>query len=387
MESSKKVLVGLSGGVDSSVAAALLKERGYAVEGAFIVPWSPEWMPCTWREERLDAMRVAAHLGIPFHTVDLSKEYERDVAQYFIREYAAGRTPNPDVMCNKHIKFGAFFDWAMAQGFEYVATGHYARVRAAARTREAPNTKSQVPKPNEPLAVAPFYLEPTTYHLCVSQDAAKDQTYFLWTLTQRHLARTLFPIGDYQKSEVRALAAKYGLSTATKKDSQGVCFLGKLDMKEFLKHYVQVEPGKVLNEAGQVIGEHSGALLYTLGERHGFTVRHTSPHSEPLYVITKDVANNTLTVAPRDSVRSQSAAHAVTLTDCNWIDVSSLLTTHYPLLTCRYRHRQAFLPVRAEVRPDSTAIVTFTEPQPYLASGQSLVLYDDEQCLGGGIIV
>jgi len=380
MGSAKRVLVGLSGGVDSSVAAALLKERGYAVEGAFIVPWSPEWLPCTWREERLDAMRVAAQLGIPFHTVDLSKEYDRDVAQYFIREYAAGRTPNPDVMCNKHIKFGAFFEWAMGQGFEFVATGHYARVAQVTGERlQVTENKADVRSLN---------LKPITYNLRAGADTSKDQTYFLWTLTQQHLLHTLFPIGDFHKTKVRELAAKYGLSTATKKDSQGVCFLGKLDMKEFLTHYIAVEPGTVLDEAGKVIGEHSGALLYTLGERHGFTVRHTSPHSEPLYVVAKDLEANTITVAPRQTtkVHAKSTVH---LAQCNWIAPSFPITSNLAPVTCRarYRYRQPLLPVTVEAYTDSTAIVTFTEAQPYVASGQSLVLYNGDMCLGGGVIV
>jgi tRNA-specific 2-thiouridylase len=208
MVEKKKVLVALSGGVDSSVSAALLLEQGYDVECAFITTWSVPWLPCTWREERRDAMRVAATLHIPFHTIDLSKEYEKNVVTYLIDEYRQGRTPNPDVMCNKHIKFGGFFDWAMKRGFDYVATGHYARVQE----REG------------------------VFELLAGVDTNKDQTYFLWTLTQEHLAHTLFPIGQFEKPRVRELAEKYFLPTATKKDSQGICFLGKVNMKEFLSH-------------------------------------------------------------------------------------------------------------------------------------------------------
>src|SRR3990167_4048684 len=197
----KTVYIGLSGGVDSSVSAALLKKQGYDVTGVFIKVWQPNWITCTWKEDRLDAMRVCAKLEIPFLTLDLEKEYKRDVVDYMIREYKAGRTPNPDVMCNRYIKFGAFFNWARKYGADYIATGHYAQV----------------------------FKKVTGYRLQVSRDFEKDQTYFLWTLTQRELSQTLFPVGRITKPEVRKLAKKFGLPTADKKDSQGLCFIGKVD--------------------------------------------------------------------------------------------------------------------------------------------------------------
>jgi tRNA-specific 2-thiouridylase len=396
MQKKEKVMVALSGGVDSSVAAALLQQatpnnfetlfgrptpkgfRGYEVEGAFIVPWSPPWLPCTWRTERLDAMRVAAHLRIPFHTVDLSKEYERDVAQYLIREYAAGRTPNPDVMCNKYIKFGAFFDWALAQGFDKVATGHYARV-----TSDELRVTSER---NDHAALGTSH-----YSLLTGVDRNKDQSYFLWTLTQAQLARTLFPIGEFEKAHVRELATVFGLPTAAKKDSQGICFLGKIDLKEFLSHYLTTTPGDVLDVQGNVIGSHDGAVSYTLGQRHGFIVHHTSPTDEPLFVTAKDIERNTITVAPHMEVgvaKGEQGTQEIVLTDTNWIagipmtQNSKLKTLN---LSARLRYRQPLFPVTVR-ELDGTTIVVSDTPQPYVPAGQSLVLYEGDACLGGGII-
>ena len=205
-------------------------------------------------------MRVAAHLDIPFVTLDLEKEYKEEVVDYMIAEYRSGRTPNPDVMCNRYVKFGGFFDWAMKEGADVVATGHYAR----------------------------------TYNgdLCKGRDDNKDQSYFLWTLTPEKLAKTLFPVGNIEKPEVRALAKKFGLPNAEKKDSQGLCFVGKIDMKEFLKHFIDEKPGDVLNTDGEVVGHHEGALFYTLGERHGFTVTQKTPEDKPYFVIAKDNKKN-----------------------------------------------------------------------------------------------
>jgi len=355
----KKVLVALSGGVDSSVAAALLRDAGYAVEGAFIVTWQAPWLPCTWREERRDAMRVAAHLHIPFHTVDLGDEYERDVVTYLVDEYRAGRTPNPDVMCNARIKFGAFFSWALAHGFDRVATGHYARVEPVGEGSER------------------------GYHLCAGVDAAKDQSYFLWTLTQAHLARTLFPVGVYEKAEVRARARQYGLPTAEKRDSQGVCFLGKLDMREFLEHYVPAHPGELLDGKGKVIGTHEGAMYYTLGQRHGFTLRLKGPHTPRLYVVAKDIERNTVTVGERAEA-SEGARRTVHLVRCSWV---SGVAPH-GTLPCgvRFRYRQSLCTASCVATMDGRAEITFAEPQVYVSAGQSLVLYQGDTCVGGGVL-
>ena len=230
----------MSGGVDSSVAAYLLQQEGYDVTGVFMKVWQPEFIPCSAEEDRRDAMRVAARLGIPFLTFNFEQEYKKDVADYFIAEYAAGRTPNPDVMCNRYIKFGAYLRTALAQGAEYIATGHYARVK----------------KDSE------------GYHLLVGIDENKDQSYFLHTLGQDELSRTLFPIGNFTKPEVRQIARRAGLPTAEKKDSQGLCFVGKLDMKEFLSQYIPQKRGAVVDTKGVVLGEHEGAAYYTLGQRH-----------------------------------------------------------------------------------------------------------------------
>lgn len=352
-----KVLVALSGGVDSSVAAALLLEAGYEVEGAFIVTWSVPWLPCTWREERRDAMRVAAQLHIPFHTVDLSKEYEENVAHYFIEEYKKGRTPNPDVMCNKYIKFGGFFDWARERGFDYVATGHYARVAAI----EADGKQVK--------------------QLLAGVDTNKDQSYFLWNLTQEHLVHTLFPVGELTKPEVRAKATQFNLPTAQKKDSQGICFLGKVDMKEFLSHYIDIKPGAVLDEEGRVIGEHDGAVFLTLGQRHGFTVFQKTPDSQPHYVVAKDSEHNTVTVSENRNVQDVSQTQAIHLEHVNWI--SGQFTG---FCEARLRYRQPLFPVEVTQVTETQCVVTPKIPERFVPSGQSMVLYNGNICLGGGVI-
>lgn len=342
----QKVFVGMSGGVDSSVSAALLKKAGYDVTGVFIRVWEPEGIKCTWREDRRDAMRVAAILNIPFVTIDLSKEYKKEVVDYMVREYKAGRTPNPDVMCNKAVKFGAFYNWAMAQGADFVATGHYAQTKDG--------------------------------RLLNAKDQEKDQTYFLWTLTGEQLKHTMFPIGGYKKAEVRKLAEKFKLPTAQKKDSQGLCFIGKLDFAEFLKGFIKSKKGKVLNEKGEIIGWHDGATFLTLGQRHGFTVDHKAADDKPLYIIAKDIKKNTVIVSP-DWSESIGVRPEITVSNLN------LTGTPTKNLKCRLRYRQSLISCKIDkITPDGCSVV-FAEPQ-IATPGQSIVFYDNQKCLGGAII-
>lgn len=348
----------MSGGVDSSVSAALLKEQGYNVVGVFIRAWEPDGYDCGWRDERRDAMRVAAALDIPFITLDLSKEYKQEVVDYLIAEYQAGRTPNPDVMCNKSIKFGAFFKKALAAGADYVATGHYARV-----------SKSEEGK----------------YEMLAGVDNNKDQTYFLWTLGQEQLSKTLFPIGHLQKDEVREQAQKFNLPVADKKDSQGICFVGKLDLKDFLRGYIKEQPGDVLNERGEKIGSHAGALFFTLGERHGFAIDKKTPEDKPYYVVAKDVENNTITVSSEPL--SSSNNKETVIDSISWtLGVAPDLNRKYQ---ARIRYRQplqsCYLVSSSTPGVDEIKVI-FDEPQVAITPGQSLVIYDGEICLGGGII-
>lgn len=353
----QKVYVGLSGGVDSSTAAALLKERGFDVTGVFIKAWEPPFGECPWREDREDALRVAAALDIPFHTLDLAEEYKREVVDYLIEEYRRGRTPNPDVMCNRAIKFGGFFNWAIAHGADYVATGHYAR-----------NINRD-----------------SLYQLSTAKDSAKDQTYFLWTLTQTQLANTLFPIGEYEKREVRERATEFNLPTAEKKDSQGICFLGKISMDEFLAHYITPRKGEVVDIRGNVIGYHHGAEFLTPGKRHGFTITKKTPNDPRYYVLATDVARNTVTVAPLEDIQSTDRPQQIELRDVNW---TGIIPSAGKECRARLRYRQPLFPVSissydAQCR---TACVTLPEAQRFVPLGQSLVFYDGEVCIGGGII-
>ncbi len=349
----RKVFVGMSGGVDSSVSAALLKKAGYDVTGVFIKVWQPEWLrntsACTWREDRLDAMRVAAQLEIPFITLDLEKEYKEEVVDYMISEYKAGRTPNPDVMCNRFVKFGGFYTWALKQGGDFVATGHYAR---------SENGK-----------------------LIMGDDPNKDQTYFLWTLTKEQIEHTLFPVGNIEKPEVRKIAKKLRLATADKKDSQGLCFIGKIDVKEFLSHYIDEKPGDVLDEKRKVIGHHDGAFFYTIGERHGFTITQKTPHDEPYYVSAKDIEKNTLTVSFKSPEgQLPNGKTQVKLREVNWI-------SGFPGVEKKVQARSRYRESLQEVTISDQNVVTFSKPQFTLSPGQSLVVYEDNVCLGGGIIV
>ncbi|MCK9352317.1 MAG: tRNA 2-thiouridine(34) synthase MnmA [Candidatus Paceibacterota bacterium] len=365
MKKKGRVFVGLSGGVDSSVSAALLQKDGYEVTGVFIKTWHPDFLPCTWKEDRLDAMRVAAHLGIPFVTLDLEKEYKEEVADYMIEEYKRGRTPNPDVMCNKNVKFGGFMEYALVNGADFVATGHYTRIE---------NRKSRIENSRD------------EYVLLAGTDKNKDQSYFLWTLTQGQLKHILFPVGDIEKPEVRRLAKKFGLPTAEKKDSQGVCFLGKLDMAEFLEHYESKKRGDVLNDAGEIIGWHDGAIFYTLGARHGFTITKKGTSDAPYFVVAKDIRANTLTVSHKEKGSLKGKGErALLLENINWI--SGTLPDPEKTYSARVRYRGELLPCKvSRVTHGEQVVVEFSEDQEPVAPGQSVVMYDGEECLGGGIL-
>lgn len=353
-----KVFVGMSGGVDSSVSAALLIEEGYAVVGVFIKVWQAEFLPCSWREERRDAMRIAAMLGIPFLTLDLEKEYKAEVVDYMIREYGAGRVPNPDVMCNKYVKFGAFLDFALLHGADFIATGHYARVEGAEGHHK----------------------------LLMGVDKEKDQSYFLWTLTEKELAHTLFPVGHLEKKDVRLLAHKFELLNADKKDSQGLCFMGAVDMSEFLKHYLKTSKGGVCDKEGVVIGTHEGAMLYTIGQRHGFTTLKRSANEEPYFVITKDIEKNTITVSHRDPTTTPVSgpnADQLNITDLNLISHDDI---YGPDVHARIRYRGKLLPISVEQMSAHEARVSLHQNEEGIAAGQSIVFYRGEECLGGGVI-
>ncbi len=332
------MFVGLSGGVDSAVSAHLLKEAGYDVTGVFIRGWEPNFLPCTGAADRLSSMQVAAHLGIPFKTYDLSEEYKTKVVDYFVNEYREGRTPNPDVMCNRVIKFGAMWDLARADGADYIATGHYAQIVDVGENKQ----------------------------LAVSKDSEKDQTYFLWTLTPDDLEHTLFPVGNLKKNEVRATAKKIKLPNAERKDSQGLCFLGHVDMKSFLSRYLPEVHGDIVDLQGTKIGEHDGAWFYTLGQHV------PQATGERLFVVKRDVANQTLVVShkPRGGTRSYP------LREANWIHRAPKSK-----LFARYRYRQELLPVIV-----SDNVVVFGQDE-LIAEGQSIVFYTPGGAVEGGAII
>lgn len=333
-----KVFVGLSGGVDSAVSAALLKEEGHEVVGAFIAIALPGY-PCTAGADRIDAMRVAAHLKIPFQEIDLSQEYERRVFAMSIQEFEQGRTPNPDVLCNREIKFGLFYEWARAQGAEAVATGHYAQIKHGT--------------------------------LYAGVDVEKDQSYFLALVPKSVFAHVLFPVGHLRKAEVRRLAKKYRLPNADRPDSQGLCFLGPISIADMLRQETMPIPGDVLDTEGNVVGTHEGVQLYTLGQRHGFTLFAHTPDTKPHYVIAKDPEFNSITVSPHKF--PVGAGHTeITLAETNWFG------TH--ATAARYRYRQALIPA---VVNDS--VVVLNEPH-YAPLGQILVLYNHDECIGAGVI-
>lgn len=345
----KKVYVGMSGGVDSSVTAALLQEQGYDVTGVYMKNWTQDLpgMVCPWKQDYQDAKRVAVQLGIPFKVYDFQTQYCHKVVDYMISEYQAGRTPNPDIMCNQEVKFKLFLDTALEDGADCIATGHYARIKDS--------------------------------KLYAGIDAEKDQSYFLCRVTEEALRRSLMPIGEYAKPQVRALARKFGLSTAEKKDSQGICFVGKVGIKDFLQQFVTAEPGKIIDQHGKTVGQHDGALFYTIGQRQGLGVGGGLPY----YVVGKDMAKNEVYVTS-DLQDAKLWSNHVTLASMHWINQPPQPDTVY---TVRTRYRAPLVPIKSLHQVDaSTWHITLTDELRALTPGQSTVIYAEDHVLGSGIV-
>ncbi len=357
--SQKKVIVGMSGGVDSSVSAWLLQQQGYQVEGLFMKNWEEDDGEeyCTAAEDLADAQAVCDKLGIYLHTVNFAAEYWDNVFEHFLEEYKAGRTPNPDILCNKEIKFKAFLEFAAEDlGADFIATGHYVR-------RQDVDGKSR---------------------LLRGLDVNKDQSYFLYTLGHEQIAQSLFPVGELAKPEVRRIAEELELITAKKKDSTGICFIGERKFRDFLGRYLPAQPGPILNAEGEVVGEHQGLMYHTLGQRKGLGIGGTKAGSEePWYVVDKDVANNILVVAQgHEHPRLMSVG--LVAQQLHWVDREILKA---PLrCTVKTRYRQADIPCTVTPLGEDRLEVRFDEPVAAVTPGQSAVFYLDEICLGGGII-
>lgn len=344
----KAVYVGLSGGVDSSVTAALLKQQGYKVVGVFMKNWSQDLpgMPCPWKEDYQDAKRVAVQLGIDFKMYDFETEYRQKVVDYMVAEYQAGRTPNPDIMCNQEIKFKLFAQAAFEDGADLIATGHYATTRDG--------------------------------KLLTAKDSNKDQTYFLYRVTTDALQKTLFPLGDYTKPEVRELAKKFGLVTATKKESMGICFVGKVGIRDFLTYELgDQKPGAIIDEYGQKIGRHDGAIFYTIGQRHGLDVGGGLPY----YVTGKDMNKNEVYVTTKID-DTNLWAKKLKLTSLHWI---SQIPKDGQTVWVRTRHRAPLVEAKLRLKSDG-AWLDLKDEIRAATPGQSAVVYVDNQCMGGGIL-
>lgn len=345
----KKVYVGMSGGVDSSVTAALLKEQGYDVTGVYMKNWTQDLpgMICPWKEDYQDAKRVAVQLGIPFKMYDFQKEYRQKVVDYMIDEYKAGRTPNPDIMCNQEVKFKLFLQTALEDGADFIATGHYARVKDG--------------------------------KLYAGLDQNKDQSYFLCRVTEDALRKTLMPIGEYAKPEVRELARKFGLATAERKDSQGICFVGKVGIKDFLQEFATAEPGNIIDQHGQVAGQHDGALFYTIGQRQGLGVGGGLPY----YVVGKDMEKNEVYVTT-DLQDTRLWSNEITLTSPHWINQAPRPGETY---TMRTRYRAELLAVISiQELENGTWHVVLKDEVRALTPGQSAVVYQNDHVIGSGVV-
>lgn len=351
----KKVYVGLSGGVDSSVSALLLKQQGYNVTGIYMKNWSKDLpgMPCPWKDDYQDAKRIAVQLGIPFKMYDFEKEYQHKVVDYMIDEFKAGRTPNPDIMCNQEIKFRLFLNTAIEDGADFVATGHYASTKDG--------------------------------RLYMAKDSNKDQTYFLYRVTSNALKQVLFPLGELKKSQVRQIARENNLITANKEESMGICFVGKVGIRDFLMQYVEPAPGKIIDQNGATIGEHDGAIFYTIGQRQGLNVG----GGMPFYVTGKDMTKNEVYVTT--DIQDESLwSKEIRLADIHWINGNARLKTNSQKpksLLVRTRHRAPLIKVSKLKKDGSTWVAELNEEVRALTPGQSAVFYSDELCLGGGIVI
>ena len=351
-----KVVVGMSGGVDSSVTAALLKEQGYEVIGLFMHNWEEddENGVCTSVADYEDVKRVCNKLGIPYFSVNFSEEYMDRVFKYFVQEYEKGRTPNPDVLCNREIKFGPFLEYALNLGADFIATGHYAKVK-----RENGFT-----------------------YLLKAKDTNKDQTYFLNQLSQEQLKKVIFPLGDLVKSDVRKIAEKYGLSTAEKKDSTGICFIGEKRFREFLKNYIPSKKGDIVDLNGKKIGEHDGVMYYTLGQRRGLNIGGKKDgNGKRWFVVDKDVKNNKLIVSQGEA--SELFSSGLVSYNINWIPYKP--ESQEFECFAKFRYRQPDQKVKVLIQLDKV-IVTFNDRQRAVTPGQYVVFYDETKCLGGGVI-
>lgn len=357
MSEKKTVVVGMSGGVDSSVSALLLKQQGYNVIGLFMNNWEEkdDCGICTATEDFEDVRRVCSAIGIPYYSINFAKEYMDRVFTHFLDEYKKGRTPNPDVLCNREIKFGPFLQHAKMMGADYIATGHYCKIEKVGNQ----------------------------YFLKKAKDKSKDQTYFLNQLSQEQLSQVIFPLADIEKTEIRKIASEYNLVNAKKKDSTGICFIGERNFKNFLKNYIPAKQGDIVDLNGNVVGKHDGVLYYTLGQRRGLNIGGKSGGSgERWFVLKKDVLNNKLIVSQGEDDKLFSSS--LLAIEFNWIPAKPTKTKFDCL--AKFRYRQPDQKVTVEINDDTVSVI-FAEKQRAVTEGQYVVLYDEnENCLGGGVI-